>query len=110
MLAHSTAALFTGAAAAAVAHAAPVAAPAAAGDDAELIRLHQAFLAEEEIIHAWNAGTVAWEIGEAASDRWWGHLRAMQDIPAVTAEGVRIKADCGHRALALGAAEDSGPT
>jgi hypothetical protein len=92
-----------------VARAAPLAAPATAGDDAELIRLHQAFLAEEEIIHAWNADTVTWAVGEAASNRWWGHLRAMQDVPAVTAEGVRIKADCSLRAFALGAAGDSGP-
>jgi hypothetical protein len=33
----------------------------------------------------------------------------MQEIPAVTAEGVRIKAACGLRALALGANADSGP-
>jgi hypothetical protein len=109
LLGRSGAALLAGAAAATVARAAPLAAPVAAGDDAELIRLHQSFLAEEEIIHAWNANTVTWAVGEAASNRWWAALRAMQDIPALTAEGVRIKADCSLRAFALGAAGDSGP-
>jgi hypothetical protein len=78
--------------------------------DAELLALRQAFLEEEKIIHAWNAGTVTEVIGDAASTRWWEALRAMQDIPAATAEGVRIKADSALRALALGAVEDSGPT
>jgi hypothetical protein len=66
LLAGSTAALLAGAAAATAARAAPLAAPAAAGDDAELIRLHQVFINEEKIIHAWNAGTVAETVGEAA--------------------------------------------
>jgi hypothetical protein len=41
----------------------------AAGGDAELLRLRQAFLAEEEIIHAWNDDRVAWAAGEAANAR-----------------------------------------
>jgi len=57
MLAGSTAALLAAAAAAATAtRAGPLAAPAAAGDDAELIRLCRAFLAEDAVIQAWNAG------------------------------------------------------
>jgi len=101
VLAGGTAALVvTGAAAATAARAAPQGAPAAADDDAELIRLCQAFLAEDAVIQAWNADEVTWEVGEAASHRWWGYMREIEGMPAVTTDGLRMKAECSLRALA----------
>ena len=84
MLAGGAAALLAGAAAATAARAAPLPVPAAAGADAELIRLCQAFLAEDAVIQAWNAGTVAEAVGEAAQDRWWAYMDQIEGMPAVT--------------------------
>jgi hypothetical protein len=75
---------------------AAVTAPAAAegGPDAGLLRLLAALRTEQAFIDRWNMGDgVPWAEGEAANARWWAVLRKLLPIPALTAEGLRAKAE-----------------
>jgi hypothetical protein len=56
LLARGTAALLAGTAIATAARGAPVAPPAGAGDDAELLRLHREFFAQTAVVESWNRG------------------------------------------------------
>jgi hypothetical protein len=73
----------------------------ATGGDAELLAACHDFLAETAIIDAWNAGEVTEQVGEAANDRWWDCIRAMDGIVAETDAGVAIKARCALKALEM---------
>ncbi len=79
--------------------------------DAQLLQFASAFLDEDAVVTAWNAGEVAEGIGEAALDRWWDCVERLTEIPAVSIQGLRAKARCVLRAVEVtdetpGAADD----
>jgi hypothetical protein len=91
LLARSSAALLAGAAATTVPRAAPLAAPAAAGEDAELLRLCTEFHRLHAVAYALPREADEAEM-VAALDRRWAVSDQIALIPAMTDAGRRAKA------------------
>ncbi|HVY15952.1 MAG TPA: hypothetical protein VHB27_12045 [Rhodopila sp.] len=75
--------------------------PASSATDAELLALADEFHHLTGRIHAWNAGEIDSEEGEAANADWWDCMREMIDIPATSHQGLKAKARSALEALEL---------